>query len=264
MPEPNRPPGADGVLGLLRVVDGGLHVGIGAVLVRIEEGGEAGDLVRVQQAALDGDEGDQHGADEQQHQDADRQTGDGQHHDEDDHHDHGRAEVGLEQHEDDGDAGHDQQAEHVAPGQPLFISSGAIGGDGQDEGEDGELGGLELERAQAEPAGRALGAAAHGEDAEQGQDDQPVQQRGHGFEAAVVEHGEHDHDDDAQDDEEPLLLQEGLRVVPRRQQRPARGRVDHDDADERHQQRCPDQHEVERGDAAAGGNACSGECGHIG
>ena len=54
---------ADGVLGLLRVVDGRLHVGVGAVRVRVQERRQPGDLVVVQQAALDGHQGDERGAD---------------------------------------------------------------------------------------------------------------------------------------------------------------------------------------------------------
>ena len=128
---------------------------------------------------------------EQHDQDPDRQAGDRQHDQQDDHHDHGRAEVGLEQHQHDRDPGHDQQAEDVAPGQALLVAARAVGRHGQDQREDGELGGLQLQRADAEPARRALGAAAHHEDAEQGEHDQPVEDHGQRFEPPVVEQGHH-------------------------------------------------------------------------
>ena len=107
-----------------------------------------------------------------------------------------------------------------------------------------------------------LGAAPDREHAQQGEHDQPVEDRRQLFEPPVVDQGHHHHGDDAEHDEEALLLQEGLGVLALGQQRATGGRVDHDHTDDRHQQGGDEQDEVERGHVAAGGNVCSGESGH--
>ena len=135
----------------------------------------------------------------------------------DDHHDHRRAEVGLEQHEGDRDGGHDQQAEDVAPGQPSSSRHGVQYEATARRGQDGELGRLEPERADLR---RALGAAPTDEHADEGQHDQPIQERGQRFQTPIVEHRDDHHGDDAEDDEEALLLQEGLGVLPGRERAP--------------------------------------------
>ena len=53
------PPEPMAFFGLRLVVDGRLHVGVVAVRARVEERREPGDLVVVQQPALDGHEDDQ-------------------------------------------------------------------------------------------------------------------------------------------------------------------------------------------------------------
>ena len=244
------------------VVDRRLDVRVRAVRVGVQEGSEAGDLVVVQKPRLDGDHREQRRAHEEHDQDPDRQARHCQQDEHHDDHDHRRPEVRLQQHKQDRDAGHDEQPEDVAPRQAVCLSARAIGRNSQNEREHGELRRLQLQGAQAEPARRTLGAAADHEHTQQGQDDQPVEDVGDRFEAPVVDQGDHDHDDDPQHDEEPLLLQEGLGILALGQQGAPGGRVDHHDADDRHQQRGDEKDEVERGDVAPGGNVCSGECGH--
>ena len=171
---------------------------------------ETGDLVVVQQSPFHGDEGEQGGPDDQHDQDADGQPGHGQHDEQHNDHDHGGPRSGWSRTRMIGMPGHDQEPEDVAPGQALLLAARAVGGDGQDQGQHGELGGLQLQRTEAEPARRALGAAPHHEDTEQREDDEPVEDHGQRFEPPVVEHGQHHHGDDAEDDEEALLLEERL------------------------------------------------------
>ena len=190
------------------------------------------------------------------------QAGHGQQDEQHDHHDHRRPEVGLEQHQDDREAGHDQQPEDVAPGQALFFPARAVRRHRQDQRQHGEFGWLQLQGTDAEPARRTLGAAPDREHTQEGEDDQPVEDVGDRFEPPVVDQGHHHHGDEAQHDEEALLLQEGLGIVALGQQRSSGRRVDHHHTDDRNQQRGDDQDQVERGHAAAGGNVCSGKCGH--
>ena len=145
---------------------------------------------------------------------------------------------------------------------PVLVAARAVRRHGQDQREDGELRRLQLQGPDAEPARRPLGAAAHDEDTHEGEDDQPVADRGQRLETPVVEHGHHDHGDEAEDDEEPLLLEEGPGVLTLGQERATGGGVDHHHADGRDHERGQDQDPVERGHVAPGGNVCSGECGH--
>ena len=96
----------------------------------------------------------------------------------------------------------------------------------------------------------------------EGEDDQPVQDVGDGLEPPVIDKRDHHHGDDPQHHEKALLLQEGLGVVALGQERPPCGGVDHHHSDDRHQQGGGEQNQVERRNAATGGNVCSGECGH--
>ena len=146
---------------------------------------------------------------------------------------------------------------------PSSSRRGAVRRHRQDQGQDGEFGGLQLQRAETEPARRALGAAPHHEHPQQGQDDQPVQERGQLFETPVVEEGHHHHRDDPEHHEEALLLQEGLGVLPLGQQRATGCGVDHHHPDRGHQQRGDDEDDIERWHAAPRGNVSSGECGHM-
>ncbi len=82
-----------------------------------------------------------------------------------------------------------------------------------------------------------------------------VNQHGQRFKAAVIEQRHAHHDDDAQNDEQCLLLQIGLGVLTLGQQGAACGGVDHDHADTCHKDGCHAQHEVEGGAACAGQQA---------
>jgi len=77
----------------------------------------------------------------------------------------------LQQDQEDRDAGHDEQPEHIAPGQALCLPARAIRRHGHMKGRR-RFRRLQLQRADTEPAGRALALCRH-EDAEQDANDQP-------------------------------------------------------------------------------------------
>ena len=131
----------------------------------------------------------------------------------------------------------------------------AVGGDGHDEGQDGELRGLQLEGPEAEPTLRPCGARPdvrdqHGQQRDHGH---RVDEHPHRLEAAVVDEGHHHHAHQAQDHPQHLALEVGRRALPGRGQDAAGGRVHHDHPDGRHGQRGADQHHVDAEHAPVGG-----------
>ena len=223
----------------------------------IQEGGQAGELVGVQHPRFHRHHEDQGHADQQHHQNPDGQPGHRQHHQQDDEHDDRRAQVGLGQDQGHGYGGQDEQLEHVAPGQPLLIPPGAVGGHGHDQPHHGELGRLDLEGSEAEPALRTLDVAPHHEHPQQRQDGQDVQRHGDRFEPPVVEEGDAHHDQESEHHVQRLFLHVEVRVVPGGQEAAPGRRVHHHHADGRHQDRGQDEDEVEHRPGAPGtGRPC--------
>ena len=84
----------------------------------------------------------------------------------------------------------------------------------------------------------------------QGQDGDDVDGRGQRLEPPVVEERHRDHHDHPDDDEQGLLLQVGVGVLPAGQELAPGGRVDHHHADQGDQDRRDGQDDIEDGTAS--------------
>ena len=96
--------------------------------------------------------------------------------------------------------------------------------------------------------------APDSEDSQEGQQGDDVDGRGQGLEPPIVEECHRNHHDHPDDDEEGLLLQVGVRALPRRQQLAPGRRVDHHHADDGDQYRRHRQDDIEDGTASPRGD----------
>src|SRR4051794_31673986 len=212
-------PGAEADQRLARLVAGALDV-----LERVQEREEPRALVGVRPEHRHPPEpADQRRAAERRH----RHAGDGE--DAEDHEDErdGGSEVGL------GDDEEREEPRHEADrlGQLLQrarrLGAGEVRGEPDRDRNLGELGGLEGERAEGEPAARAVhGRRSNGDErAEEAGDDE--QRRRDQTQAAVVAARADDERGEAEERVDPLPLERGRRVAPTERGRRRGGAVDH-------------------------------------
>src|SRR5690606_25850820 len=246
--------GADGDAGLVGVVAdaGGVEFGVG-------EGGEAVDLVFVQDAELpDGDGADGSGA-EQAEDPAVGGAGGEQHTEHDDDHDHDRPEVGHEHHD---QHGHDGEAEGLEDGAAVGEGSvpgvdpgGQQHGHAEDDRELDELGGLQGEAAgQFDPGVGAVDGGAERRQHEQDQEDRGAVQDGHGgAQGAVAEPDGADHQGESDAGVQPVPDQEVVRVALVEFGAVAGRRVDQQGAEHRQDERRQQYRPVEAPDQGVAG-----------
>ena len=250
----------DGGLGLVHVVG---DVDAGAI--GRDEAGQPLDLILLHQAQVECDHEQQDRSDAEEHQVANGHAGHRQKYQKDDRTDDGSTQVGLLDDQEDRQPRHEHHPDEV-PEVEAFRSAGAVRADGDDEHQGGELGWLDLEWSEGEPA---LGAECMGADrrehGQQCQNDPHVQDGGQMLPSSVVEECHHHQDQEGKDEEGELALDVVPGVLASQGELALGGRVDHDDPGEGQDAGRDQEDRIDPGGhVPRAGGECVGRVGHQG